>query len=336
MRTVIIGAGAVGGVIAAVLKKKGYDIELVARHPDLAMKIKQEGIHAYGHCGDIKVTIPTMASVNDLDGKYDLALLAVKGYDLPGAAKDLLPYLKEGSRVVSLQNGICEEALAEIVGVERTVGCSVGWGATMHGPGEVEMTSGGEFVIGNWKRGKDDKLEKIANILSNVVGVRITDEVESGLYSKLIINSCITTLGVITGLYLGEMLAMRKARDVFIQIIREAMDVANAMKLDVDPYAQKLNYYKFLRKGFLSGFKRHVTIRVIGHKYRKLKSSSLQSVERGKRTEVDNYNGYIAGKGKELGVQTPVNVQLTKMVKEIEKGERNISQANLGEIKLST
>ena len=335
MRIVIVGAGAVGGVVAAVLKNKGYDLQIAARPPELAMKIQREGIHAFGYCGDIKIQIPSVAAVSDLDGTYDLALLAMKGYDIPVVARDLLPFLRPDSRVVSLQNGICEETLAEIVGVERTIGCSVGWGATMHEPGKVEMTSGGEFVLGNWKREKDDKLVEIGNILSHIVEARITDEIESGLYSKLIINSCITTLGVITGLYLGEILAIRKARNVFIHIIGEAMDVANAMKLEVEPFAQKLNYYSFLSKGSVSGFKRHLTIRVIGYKYRKLKSSSLQSLERGKRTEVDNYNGYISTKGKELGVPTPVNEQLTAMVKMIEDGKREISPENLDDIILS-
>ena len=67
-------------------------------------------------------------------------------------------------------------------------------------------------------------------------------------------------------------------------------------------------------------------------KYRKLKSSSLQSLERGQKTEVENYNGYIASRGKQLGVPTPVNEQLTRMVRELEQGTRKIAPANLREI----
>jgi 2-dehydropantoate 2-reductase len=224
MRIVIIGTGAVGGVVAAILKREGLDIQVVTRHPDLAIKIRREGIHAFGHCGNVKIRIPAVAAVSDLDGSYDLALLAMKGYDLPYASNNLLPFLHPDSRVVSFQNGICEETLAGIIGVERTIGCSVGWGATMHEPGKVEMTSGGEFLLGNWKRERDQKLEEIGQILNHIAEARITNHIESGLYSKLIVNSCITTLGVVTGLYLGEMLSMRKARNIFIQIIREAKD----------------------------------------------------------------------------------------------------------------
>ncbi len=327
-RIVIIGAGAVGGIMSAILKKSGYDVHLAAKHPDLAMKISREGIHVFGHCGDIRIKVPAAASVSDLDGYYDLALIATKGYDMAEAAKNMLPYLRNDSKVISMQNGICEDDLAKIVGTERTVGCAVGWGATMRKEAEIEMTSGGEFVIGNWKREKDEQLENIREILNHIVPARIVDNIESSLYSKLIINSCITTLGVVSGLYLGEMLAMKKARKLFIQIISEAIAVADTMDLKVEPFAQKLDYYSFLKKGFLSDFKRHLTIRVIGYKYRKLKSSSLQSIERGKRTEIDNYNGYIVMKGMECGVSTPVNEQLTKMVKEIEEGRRKITAEN--------
>ena len=71
---------------------------------------------------------------------------------------------------------------------------------------------------------------------------------------------------------------------------------------------------------------------MIGIKYRRLKPSSLQSLERGRKTEVDNYNGYITRKGKELGVATAVNEQLTSMIEEIEQGKRPISSENFKEI----
>ncbi|KPK86285.1 MAG: hypothetical protein AMS27_05435 [Bacteroides sp. SM23_62_1] len=327
-RIAVIGAGAVGGITAAILRKSGLDVSLVTKHPQLAMKISHEGIHAFGHCGDIWINVPAVPAISDLEGYFDLAMIATKGYDMSEAAEKVLPYLRDDSRVISMQNGICEDDLANVVGKERTVGCVVGWGATMRHPGEVEMTSGGEFVIGNWKREKDIWLEDICGILNYIVPTRISDNIESSLYSKLIINSCITTLGVISGLYLGEILAIKKARDILIHIISEAIKVANAMGIEVEPFAGKLDYYSFLKKGLLSNFKQHLTIRVIGYKYRKLKSSSLQSIERGKRTEVNNYNGYIAIKGKENGIKTPVNEQLTRMVKEIEEGKRKITPEN--------
>ncbi len=335
-RICIIGAGAIGGVIAAVLAQNKFNVQLVTKHQGLAKKISSSGIIVCGVCGDIAVPVPSVARTEELEGIFDYVLIATKADGLVDAARAVLPFLDENSRVVSMQNGICEDMLAEVVGAERTIGCVVGWGATMLEPGKLEMTSGGEFVLGNWKRTSDRALEKLAEILSSVVPARISPDILSELYSKMIINSCITTLGVISGLYLGEMLAKKKVRNIFIAIIREAVEVATAMDLEIAPGAAgKLDYYKFLAPGFLSDFKRHLFIRIIGFKYRKLKSSSLQSLKRGRKTEIGNYNGYIAIKGQELGVATPVNEQLTKMVQEIENGERPISPDNFSAISLS-
>jgi 2-dehydropantoate 2-reductase len=332
-RICIVGAGAIGGVLAGVLVREGHPVQLLVRHESLARNITETGIRVEGACGNFCIPIPTVASTDNLTGKFDYVLVATKADGLENAARAMLPFLHENSRVVSLQNGICEDILAGIVGTGRTIGCVVGFGGTMHEPGRVEMTSDGELIIGNWNRRPDRQLEELARILISAVPTRISEAIYEELYSKLIINSCITTLGAISGQYLGEMLSGRKNRDLFIEIIREAVAVATAMGITVPAGASgKLDYYKFLAPGLFSGMKRHLVIRVIGLKYRNLKSSSLQSLERGHKTEVENYNGYIASKGKQLGVPTPVNEQLTRMVGEIEQGTRKIAPANLREI----
>lgn len=333
LRICIIGPGAIGGVVAAILNREDYNTRLVTKYPELAEKISSKGIELDGACGKLTIKIPSVARPNELSGTFDYVLIATKADGLTESARQILPFLHENSRVVSMQNGICGDMLAEVVGEQRTIGCVVGFGSSMLEPGKIQMTSGGELVIGNWLRGPDRELEELRTILNHVVETRITSEIFQELYSKMIINSCITTLGVICGQSLGKMLVSRQARNLFIEVIGEAIAVADAMKIKVPPGAAgKLDYYKFLARGPFSGFRRHLTIRVIGMKYRKLRSSSLQSLERGRKTEVYNYNGYIAAKGKELGVDAPVNVQLTLMVKEIEDGKRMITPENFREI----
>lgn len=334
MRICIIGAGAIGGVVAGILARENkHQLKLVVRQKDLAEKISTEGIEVSGTSGKFSVALPTVADTGDLEGIFDYVLIATKTDGLVESARNILPFLNENSRVVSMQNGICEEMLAEVVGSERTIGCVVGFGASRLGPGKVEKTSEGEIILGNWKRKRDKQVDELAGILNTVVPSRSTDEILPELYSKLIINACISTLGTVCGLYLGEMMAIRKTRNISIQVMREAVDVASAMDLRLPPGAEgKLDYYKFLAPGPFSGLKRHLTIRIIGIKYRRLRSSSLQSLERGRKTEVDNYNGYIAARGKELNVAVRVNEHLTRMVKEIEKGEREITPDNFKEI----
>ena len=258
-RILVVGAGAVGGITAAILAREKYDIWLVTKYPDLAEKISNEGIDVRGFCGDFCMIIPAVAQPAELTGKFDYVFMATKADAIVKAAREILPFIHDKSRVVSMQNGICEEALASIVGRMRTIGCVVGWGGTMVAPGVLEMTSDGEFVIGNWDREQDQKLEEVAGILRQILPCETSPEIISHLYSKLIINSCISTLGAISGLYLGDMLARRYIRNIFIEIIREAIAVADAMELRVKPYAGKLDYYQFLGSGLLASFKRHLS-----------------------------------------------------------------------------
>jgi 2-dehydropantoate 2-reductase len=325
----VIGAGAIGGITAALLRHSGYDVTIAAKYPDYAEKIREDGIMISGFRGIHTVQIPAVAAVSELKEKKDIILLATKATDMASSAHDALPLLNEGGYMVSMQNGICEYELASIIGMERTVGCVVGWGATMVSPGEMIMTSGGDFILGYPDRVPDDDLNALVKILSDVVPARTTSNILGHLYSKLIINACITSMGAVCGLYLGKMLSLHRMRRIFINVISEAVTVANAMNLKIEVFGGKLDFYKFVEKnGFFADVKRNLVIMVIGFKYRRLKSSSLQSLERGKPTEISYFNGFIVDNAVKYNIQVPVNSKIVDIVKQIEKGLLPVSINN--------
>lgn len=327
----VVGAGAIGGIVAAYLGLGGHHPVLVTKHEDAARLAQDPGLKVSGVKGELTVPVQAVAAIAELPGPQDLVFLATKATDAVAAARELLPFLKPQSQVVSLQNGICEQALGAVLGPERVIACVVGWGATMLGPAALEMTSTGEFVLGRLDHAPDPAVEAVAKLLEPIVPTRLSGNILGELYSKLIVNSCINSLGAISGLYLGEMLARARARELFVAIIREAMAVADAMRLTVPPGGGgKLDYHRFLAgEGALARARRSLMIRLIGFKYRRLKSSTLQSLERGRVTEIDFLNGYIAQKGRELGVATPVNQALVDLVKQIENRQRSIDPRNL-------
>lgn len=326
----VVGAGSVGGITAAFLKKAGYNVEIVCKYDDYKDIIVNEGLSVKTLSGKFREKMRAWTSVKDVDEKKDIILFAVKATDLEETAEDLKPLLKEDSLVVSMQNGICEPELERILGRDHIAGCIVGWGATMDKQGQLVMTSGGDFVIGYPDRDEDERLAWIAEMLSVIVPVRTSANMMGQLYSKLIINACITSVGAITGLLLGEMMRRRKARKLFIRIIREALELAYILKIRVEDYGGKLNYYDFIDdKRKLPELRRHIILRLMGWKYRRLKSSSLQSLQQGKLTEIDYINGYIASNGREYGVPTPVNAAIVNMIHEIEDGKRKINVFNL-------
>ncbi len=326
----VIGAGAIGGITAAFLARAGYDVEAVCKYENITKKTN-EGIEISGVRGNMKVPVKAVKDIEELSGKKDFIIIATKAYDMQEACEKALDFAKDDTLFVSMQNGICIDYMAEVVDRSRTVGCVVGFGSTMKAPGELIMTSEGEFIIG-MEHAKSEKLSQLCDVLSSVVPTSISENILSELYSKLIVNSCITTLGVISGLKLGDMMKQKKIRDIFLNIMEEAMAVAKKIELHVPPYAGKLDYYSlFESDSFLSRLKRHMVIRVVGIKYRNLKSSSLQSLKRGRPTEIDYFNGYISRKGDAAGVETPINDAVTRMVKEIEKGKRSIGTDNFND-----
>jgi 2-dehydropantoate 2-reductase len=329
----VMGAGAIGGITAAFLKKNGNDVVIICKYPDYASYIKNKGISVSGVMGEFTVTLPAYASAEDVKDQKDVILLATKATDMLEAVKEVLPLLKTGGFIISMQNGICEDAIAEIAGKERVIGCVTGWGATMESRGSLVMTSTGDFILGYPDRKSDEKLEQLAKILSVVVPVRTTDNIMGHLYSKLTINSCITSLGAISGLYLGRMLLNLRIRRIFIGIIREAMNVADSMGIKVEIFGGKLDLRTFqINGGAFQKLKNHLILLVIGFKYRRLKSSSLQSLERGKPTEIDWLNGYITSNGKKYGVEVPLNEIIVSLIHEIEQGRRKTGMKNFDSI----
>jgi 2-dehydropantoate 2-reductase len=329
LSVLVIGAGAVGGITAALIKSKGYNVTVVTKYQDYADLISDRGLKLSGRCGEMTVRVPAVAKVEGIREKKDIIILAVKANDMADVARQLLPLLKSDGYMVSMQNGICEYELSLIAGEERTAGCVVGWGATMISRGELQMTSDGDFIIGYPGREPDEDLRSLASVLESVVPVKMTANILGHRYSKLIINSCITSLGAVSGLYLGEMLAQRRMRQVFVNIIREAVTVARAMKIRLEVFGGRLDFDKFIEKeGVMADLKRDLTIRIIGFKYRRLKSSSLQSLERGKPTEIDYLNGFIVARAAKYNIPVPVNAKIVEIIKRIEKGELAVSMAN--------
>ena len=329
MRIAVIGAGAIGGITAALLKKNGIDVEIVCKYDDYASMISDRGLNINGVCGEFNVKIPAYSSITQVREKKDIILLATKATDMLEVAKSVSSVLNKDGFLISLQNGICEDELASVIGKSRVIGCVTGWGATMESKGNMVMTSKGDFILGYTDRVSDNYLSNIAEPLSSVVPVTTTDNIMGHLYSKLIINSCITSLGAICGLYLGKMLLIGKVRRIFIEIVREAIAVADSMDIKIEIFGGKLDFKKFLMgKGILSDLRRHVLLLVIGYKYRKLKSSSLQSLERGKLTEIDFLNGYIIRNARITGIPVPLNTVIVNMMHQIEQKRRDIAVSN--------
>lgn len=328
----VIGAGAVGSVTAGFIAKAGYDVELVCKYRELANKIRSGNLHITGVKGNFRVGMPAVEKIRDLSEPKDIIILATKATDMQDAAKALVPFLYPRSIIVSMQNGICTEPLLNILTQEQIINCIISWGATMHLPGEVEMTGTGKFTIGNARNSANQCMKDLQKILGSVVPTVISKNIAGDLYVKLIINSCINSIGAICGLNLGRMLSHKKIRNLFIEITYEAIKVADAMGVRINSFGNVLTYERFSKgTGLFDNFIRHLSIRIFGIKFGRITSSSLQSLKRGKPTEIDYLNGYISRQGKAYKVPTPINDKVIEIVKDIESGRKEIGIGNFND-----
>ena len=152
MKYAIYGAGSLGIVLGAYLAKAGVDIELVNRNKQHVEALLSKGARVKGKANfrvPVKAVFP-----NEMEGKYDIIFLMTKQLYNDKVVKDLKQFLADDGVIVTLQNGIPEPGIAEIIGSEHTIGCVVEWGATLSAPGESTLTSEPDslsFQMGQWK-----------------------------------------------------------------------------------------------------------------------------------------------------------------------------------------
>ncbi|MFQ5978021.1 MAG: ketopantoate reductase family protein [Candidatus Heimdallarchaeota archaeon] len=338
LRVVVVGVGAIGGPIAAHLVENGIETVAVTKYPELAETIQKNGLQLHGVDEETRsVRMVAVPLVEDLDGHFDIAFLAMKANGVQEAVKALQPFLRADSVGVTLQNGIVEDLVAEILGRSRVIGAAVGWASTMTEPGVIHKTSIGDFTIGLLDEdGNHQRLAEVETLLGYCQSVVVSPNIYGALYSKLTINACITGVGAVCGQTFGEMLSTQRTRRLFMGITTEAVAVAFRLGIKYE----SIGGFEIQRVALTEGeseasiAEKHAMLEVVGQVIKDGRSSSLQSLERGRPTEIGYLNGYIATQGIELGIATPINSEVTRLVKEIEAGQRSITPENLLELPL--
>ncbi len=206
----------------------------------------------------------------------------------------------------------------------------------MHEPGVYEMTSEGQITVGELNGELTERVHRLRGLLDTVSPTSISTNIRGVLWSKLAINCATAPLGAIGAQPLGALLQRGYVRCLALAAISEALDVAEAGGIRLEPVGGTLDLrHLYLSPGrregiyCLGALVRHAKLRAVGLKFRRLKSSMLHSLQRGRQPEIDFLNGYIVARGKELGIATPVNAALTEIVREIAAGAREITPQNL-------
>ena len=330
MKCAIYGAGSLGTVLGAYMTRNGVPVELVNRNKAHVAAMREKGAHI---SGTVEMTVPVNAITPDeMSGKYDVIILLTKQLFNKDVVTFLEPFLADDGVIVTLQNGIPEPGIAEIIGKNRTMGCTVEWGAMLEGPGECVLTSEPDslsFHMGKMDGITDEQFNKVKDLLEKMCPVHFEENLIGARWSKLLINATFSGLGTVVGGCFGDVSENKAGQKVAVRCMKECIDVGHAAGAEFVPVQgkdiTKLFYYTNPIKRAFAQF----LVPIAMKKHRDIVPSMLQDIRNGKPCEVDAINGVVCEWGRKCGVPTPINDRIVEIIKKEQSGELKLDAANI-------
>ena len=330
MRIAIYGAGSLGTILGAYISKAGVAIELINRNKAHVEALQAKGAQVIG---TVQFVQPVMAyTPEEMSGQYDILFLMTKQQHNAEVVAMLKDYLAPDGVLVTFQNGLPEMQIAEILGEERVLGCTVAWGATLQSPGICELTSEPDalsFSLGAISEQRSKHFDKVKEILELMGTVDVEENFLGTRWSKLLINASFSGMSAVLGCTFGEAASPRESRRIVQALIKECIDVCQKGGIRIEPVQGKdivklLNYTNPLKKALS-----YLIIPIAIRKHAKLKASMLQDLEKGKLTEVEAINGAVSAYGRKVNFPTPMNDCVVRIIHDIEQGKLTPSFDNL-------
>jgi 2-dehydropantoate 2-reductase len=298
-KVAVLGAGAVGCYFGGMLARAGAPVTLIGRPHHV------DALASNGLCLDtlhfqarVRLAASTHAqAVRDAA----IVLLTVKTLDTETAARSLAPHLAPGAIVLSMQNGVDNvERIRGSTGIEA-LPTVVYVAAAMTGQGRVRHTGRGDLIIGDLRGGRRDEAARVGALFTRAdVPCAVSDNIEAALWTKMAMNCAFNAVSALGRARYGAMVQDSGGRAVLRLAVEETVAVARASGV-------QLTEADLVDAAFR-----------LGEAMSEATSSTAQDLARGKRTEIDSLNGYVARRGADLGVPTPVNQTLHALVKLLE------------------
>jgi 2-dehydropantoate 2-reductase len=296
----VVGAGAVGCYFGGMLARAGAPVTLIGR-PQHVEAIARDGL--WLETLHFQETVRPAASAA-VEAAHDAAvvLVCVKTLDTEEAARSLVRHLRPGAVVLSLQNGVDNvERIRTAAGIDA-LPTVVYVAAAMTGPGRVRHTGRGDLLVGDLGGGRRAELERLAALFARA-GVKcvVSDNIAGELWAKMAMNCAYNAVSALGRAQYGRITGDPRARELLRLAVQETTAVARAAGVRL-PEADLVEAACRLGEAMAGAT-----------------SSTAQDLARGRRTEIDSLNGYVARRGAELGVATPVNQTLHALVKLLEE-----------------
>ena len=337
-RIAIVGAGALGGYVGGSLAQLGHDVTLIDAWPEQVETIRARGLELDGVTPEERFTVRKLKTLHITEAQslaktpVDVAMVAMKSYDTAWASALIAPYLSSSGFVVSLQNCLNEETIAGVVGWGRVAGVVASViSVDLYEAGRIRRTApkGGDkhtvFRIGEPHGRITPRVEELVSWFRGIDSAKATPNLWGERWSKLVQNAMGNPVTAATGLTTPACSADATIRRFQIAIAGEAIRVGQALGyqlekmrgLEAETIARAAEGDKACLEETEATFTKNLSANPRGDIQR---PSMAQDILKGRRTEIDAMNGYIARKGAALGIATPANLKITEIVTRIERG----------------
>lgn len=332
MKIAVLGAGSLGTVLAAMLSNAGMDIHCIDGYEAHVKALNDNGANVIGNV--VLKNIPVKAFTLDSipHGAYDVVFYLAKGPNNKTYLPAILSHLHDKSVVCILQNGLPDDAVAQYIGWERLIGGFVLYGATLRGPGITEVTSNTNFLeyeIGEYDGSITKRLLEVQKLLSmGGATCKVIKGVKNVRWTKVALNASMSGMSAALGISYEQVLANEKALECAARTKDEVIKVAHAYGVKLLTVAgQDFEEFELKDK---DDYKRTAELmRKFYKSYGDTIASMLFDLRLGRKTEIDVINGAVANKGREVGIPTPFNDLIVKLVKEAETNKTVPTIANI-------
>ena len=335
----IMGTGAVGGYAGAHMVQAGEDVTFIDPWPEHVEHMRQHGLRVT-HARDVeefsvRVRALHITDVQQLarEAPVDIAFVCMKSYDTAWATTMIRQYLAADGYVVSLQNCMNEETIAGVVGWGRTVGAVASLiSVDLYQPGRIRRTiaKGGDkytiFRIGEPHGRVTPRVQELVQWFSGIDSAKATPNLWGERWSKLVQNAMGNGVTAATGLTSGDCLRDPAIRRFQIRLAAEAVRVGQALGYQLEKI-RGAEPELFVRAmdgdaASLSQLENLLVPKAASNPRADIQRPSMaQDILKGRRTEIDAMNGYIARNGAAAGVPAPSHEKLAAIVTRIERGE---------------
>src|SRR6516162_50368 len=333
MQILIVGIGALGGTIAARAIRTGLPVRLAARNTDSAEALRRSGLRVSGIGGEVRADAIDVAAVEDYGkgDQFDVILLATKAQDALEIAPHVVGLLAPHGVILPIQNGGVARLLADRLGEDKILGGFSNLGATMVEPGVYEQKNAGHLLIGELAGGVSERVERVARALGRAIEVKVSSNLTGAIWSKLLINCSVTTLGALCSQTMRQYMETEAGKKVFRRTYEETLSVAFSIgtrleRLTVDPIPPGWSNNSGAGEDYDSWVKAVIDF------YGDIKPSMLQDLERGRKTEIDFINGYVVALGHASGMLVSINAAITELVHQIERGVLQPTRERMNEL----